>query len=73
MYKLLGWPLPLLEGRELTDSIVNTAQSILREQFPDVCGFQSTLKGYRLEFSSVGCEAIQIFYVAGECIYIVVV
>ncbi len=40
-------------NKDLTDSIVNAAQTLLKNQFPDYAGFQSTLLGEGLKFAPV--------------------
>ena len=38
----------LRDGKELSDKIVNAAQHLLKKQFSNICGFQSTLLGQNL-------------------------
>ena len=40
-------------SKDLTDSIVNAAQALLKNQFPCYAGFQSTLLGEGLKFTPV--------------------
>ena len=46
----------LLSHSELTDSIINAAQILLRAQFPSISGFQNTLFGSKLRFKPVSRE-----------------
>ena len=49
------------EGKELSDSIVNAAQSLLSKQFPQFAGFQNTVLGENLKFKSVArVKSVQI-------------
>ena len=52
----------LEQDAELTDAIVNAAQSLLSTQFPHISGFQSTLLGINLHFKSFarGVQSLQI-------------
>lgn len=35
---------------EVSDSVINAAQTLMCRQFPHIKGFQNTLLGYRLKF-----------------------
>ena len=43
----------LLSGQELTDSIINAAQSLLSLQFIHIGGLQDTIFGHRLNYKAV--------------------
>ena len=43
----------LMEGKELTDNLVNAAQALLSTQFSSVGGFQDTILGHHLHFKAV--------------------
>lgn len=57
-------------GRWLTDEHINHAQSLLKEQFPDVCGLQDTLIFQAAEYGGmVGSpegQFIQILHINGN-------
>ena len=46
----------LQTGKELTDNIVNAAQTLLSEQYPSLKGFQSTCLGQHLDFKPISQE-----------------
>ena len=52
----------LLTGMELTDTIINAAQSILQRQFPGCSGFQDVTLGPLLSFCPVSGSAVQILH-----------
>lgn len=43
----------LLKNVAVNDAIINAAQMLLKLQYPDFAGFQSTLLGNALKFKSV--------------------
>ena len=54
----------LRDGKELSDKIVNAAQHLLKQQFSNICGFQSTLLGQNLSFKAIpsNCHYVQILH-----------
>ena len=40
-------------GADLSDKVINAAQTLLNLHFPHVSGFQNTLLGEKLKFSSI--------------------
>ena len=43
----------LQTGKELTDNIINAAQTLLSEQYPTLKGFQNTCLGHYLDFKPI--------------------
>ena len=58
-------------GKELSDTVVNAAQSILINQYPHISGFQNTLLGPTLKFRSVSNDtpSVQILHTGIIFIY----
>ena len=54
----------LLENKELTDNIINAAQSLMKAQFPGFAGLQNTLLGINISFKPVSrtMKSIQILH-----------
>ena len=54
----------LISGMELNDRLINAAQTVLRKQFPNISGFQNTLRGFRLAFVPIPqeCKAVQVLF-----------
>ena len=54
----------LQTGKELTDNIINAAQTLLSEQYPNLKGFQSTCLGHHLDFKPIsrGILSVQILH-----------
>lgn len=52
----------LLDDVAISDAIINAAQKLLKSQYPDFAGFQSTLLGGSLEFRPIsrGWKSVQI-------------
>ena len=50
-------------GKELSDTVVNAAQSIFSHQYPHISGFQNTLLGQTLKFRSVSNDtpSVQVY------------
>ena len=63
----------LLGDKEVTDGIINAAQSLLSVQFQHIAGFQDTILGHNLNFKSVdpNVSSVQILH-TGTCIYMIV-
>ena len=40
----------LRDGIDLSDVVINSAQGLLKQQFPNMFGFQNTLLGEKLKF-----------------------
>lgn len=56
----------LRRGQQLTDEHVNLAQSLLKEQFPHLGGFQNSLLSQNYGFIPQDRESIQIHFVGGN-------
>ena len=55
-------------GSEVSDNVINAAQTLLKHQFPHILGFQNTLLGYSVKFLSISnVPAVQILH-TGTCI-----
>ena len=52
----------LVEGRKLSDNVINFAQLLLRHQFPDLNGLHNTHYLNKPELSGQFCDAIQIIF-----------
>ena len=54
----------LLNGKELSDTVINAAQFLLSRQFSKISGFQNTLLANSLQFSSIPSivPSVQILY-----------
>lgn len=52
----------LENGRWLNDRHISAAQTLLQQQFPHICGLQSTLLGTNLRFSVMPSEGVQILH-----------
>ena len=52
----------LLNGGELTDSIINASQQLLSEQHPHLVGFQNTILGHLLNFTTTRHDGVQILH-----------
>ena len=54
----------LQTGKELTDNIINAAQTLLSEQHPSLKGFQSTCLGHHLDFKPISRDvpSIQVLH-----------
>ena len=54
----------IMKGCELTDMVINAAQTLMSRQFPHLAGFQNTLLGQGLMFKSVsrGIKSVQILH-----------
>ena len=54
----------IVQGRHLTDTIINAAQSLISSQYPSVNGFQDTILGPNLLFKQVpaDCRSVQILH-----------
>ena len=50
----------LREGKELTCNIINAAGSLLKQQFPNVQGFQDTVLAHNLKFSPMPVNGLSI-------------
>ena len=59
----------LLGDKEVTDGIINAAQSLLSVQFQHIAGFQDTILGHNLNFKSVdpNVSSVQILH-TGTCV-----
>ena len=54
----------LQTGKELTDNIINAAQTLLSEQYPNLKGIQSTCLGHHFDFKPIsrGIPSVQILH-----------
>ena len=54
----------LEEGKDLNDTIINAAQTLLKTYYPNIGGFQNTLLGQRLQFKEQdpGVQSVQILH-----------
>ena len=50
----------LLSGKELTDAIIHTSQTLLHHQFPKVKGLQDTTLSHLLSFAPARRNSVQI-------------
>ena len=60
----------IMDGQELNDLVINFAQQVLRLQFPNVKGFQSTLIQEKKIKGNFEQERVQIVHSHGNHCYI---
>ena len=53
----------ILDGDWLSDSLIDAAQSLLKNQFPSMCGLQPTVLGETLAFNVVKGDFVQVILV----------